>query len=109
LKELYVGNLPFRATGSDLQDLFAAYGEVVSARVVEERETGRSRGFGFVEMGSDRAAHAAIDGLHDREYGGRRLAVNEARPREARAGDGGGHGGRDRSGGRDLGGHGSRH
>jgi RNA recognition motif-containing protein len=114
LKKLYVGNLPFQATGSDLEALFAGYGEVVSTQVVEDRETGRSRGFGFVEMGSDREAEAAIDGLHDQEYGGRRLTVNEARPREARAGSGNGgsgygSGGRGRSGGYDRGGYGGRY
>jgi RNA recognition motif-containing protein len=100
LKKLYVGNLPFQATGSDLEALFAGFGEVVSAQVVEDRETGRSRGFGFVEMGSDRDALSAIDGLHDQDYSGRRLTVNEARPREARVGGGssgygGGRGGYD--------------
>jgi RNA recognition motif-containing protein len=86
--KLYVGNLPFQATGSDLEQLFANYGEVLSAQVIEDRETGRSRGFGFVEMGSDHEAQAAIDGLHDQQYGGRRLTVNEARAREARVGSG---------------------
>lgn len=104
MKKLYVGNLPFQATGSDLEELFAGYGEVISAQVVEDRETGRSRGFGFVEMGSEHEMHAAIDGLHDREYGGRRLTVNEAKPREARAGVGGGYGG-----GRNHGGYGGRY
>ncbi|WP_231749592.1 RNA recognition motif domain-containing protein [Tautonia plasticadhaerens] len=97
MKKIYVGNLPFQATGPDLEALFAGFGEVVSAQVVEDRETGRSRGFGFVEMGDAHAAKAAIDSLHDRKYGGRRLTVNEAKPREARVGggglgDGGGHG-----------------
>jgi RNA recognition motif-containing protein len=109
LKKLYVGNLPYQATGSDLEELFVGYGEVVSAQVVEDRETGRSRGFGFVEMGTDHEAHAAIDGLHDREYGGRRLTVNEARPREARAGSGGGYGGGRSHGSRDRGGYGGRY
>lgn len=89
MKKLYVGNLPFQATGSDLEALFAHYGEVLSAQVVEDRETGRSRGFGFVEMADAQEAQQAIDNLHDYEYGGRRLTVNEARPREARAGSGG--------------------
>jgi RNA recognition motif-containing protein len=101
LKKLYVGNLPYQATGSDLEELFAGYGEVVNAQVVEDRETGRSRGFGFVEMGSEHEMHAAIDGLHDREYGGRRLTVNEARPREVRGGNGGGYGGKRVRGGYD--------
>jgi RNA recognition motif-containing protein len=104
LKKLYVGNLPFQVDSSDLEQLFAEFGEVLSAMVIEDRETGRSRGFGFVEMGSPADAQAAIDGLHDREYQGRRLTVNEARPREARAGVGYGTtsgygGGRGRSGG----------
>ena len=94
MKKLYVGNLPFQATGSDLEALFANYGEVLSAQVVEDRETGRSRGFGFVEIDGAQEAQAAIDNLHDYEYGGRRLTVNEAKPREARAGSGsGGYGG----------------
>ncbi len=94
MKKLYVGNLPFQATGSDLEELFAGFGEVVSAQVVEDRETGRSRGFGFVEMDDAHAAQAAIESLHDHEYGGRRLTVNVAKPREARAGSGsGGYGG----------------
>ncbi len=92
LKKLYVGNLPFRVNSSDLEQLFSEFGAVQSALVVEDRETGRSRGFGFVEMGSAAEAQAAIDGLHDREYQGRRLTVNEARPREARV-SGGGYGG----------------
>lgn len=119
MKKLYVGNLPFQATGSDLEELFAGYGEVVSAQVVEDRETGRSRGFGFVEMGSDRDAQSAIDGLHDQDYSGRRLTVNEARPREARVGGGsgstgygggrGGYGGGSGSYGGGRGGYGGRY
>jgi RNA recognition motif-containing protein len=111
LKKLYVGNLPFQATGSDLEELFAEFGEVQSAQVIEDRETGRSRGFGFVEMASEHAAQAAIDELHDQEYGGRRLTVNEAKPREPRASSGYGGGGygsdRGRSG-YDRGGYGGR-
>lgn len=108
MKKLYVGNLSFQATSSDLDELFSEFGEVQSAQVVEDRETGRSRGFGFVEMTGEGDAQAAIDALHDQEFQGRRLTVNEARPREARAGgdhNGGrapqhyGGGGRDRSGG----------
>jgi len=118
LKNLYVGNLPFQVNGSDLEQLFSEFGAVQSAVVVEDRETGRSRGFGFVEMVSAAAAQAAIDGLHDREYQGRRLTVNEARPREARAGGGSGGGrprnsgyesGRGRSGGYDRGDSGGRY
>jgi RNA recognition motif-containing protein len=91
-KKLYVGNLSFSVTNADLEDLFAPFGEVRSAQVVEDRQTGRSRGFGFVEMTSDADALAAIDALHDQEHGGRRLTVNEAKPREDRGGrDGGGY------------------
>jgi RNA recognition motif-containing protein len=117
LKNLYVGNLSFQVNSSDLEQLFAEFGEVQSAQVVADRETGRSRGFGFVEMVSAADAQAAIDGLHDREYQGRRLTVNEARPRAARVGAGssdgasrgrsGGYGGRGRSGGYGGGGYGS--
>jgi RNA recognition motif-containing protein len=92
-KKLYVGNLSFSVTDADLEDLFAPFGEVRSAQVVVDRQTGRSRGFGFVEMGADSAAQAAIDALHDQEHGGRRLTVNEAKPREDRGGGGGGRGG----------------
>jgi RNA recognition motif-containing protein len=91
-KKLYVGNLSFSVTNADLEDLFAPFGEVRSAQVVEDRQTGRSRGFGFVEMTSDADALAAIDALHDQEHGGRRLTVNEAKPREDRGGGGGGGG-----------------
>ncbi len=101
--KLYVGNLSFQTSGSDLEQLFAEFGEVQSAQVVEDRETGRSRGFGFVEMGSAEAGQAAIDALNDQEFQGRRLTVNEAKPREPRSGGGGGGGygggGRGRSGG----------
>ena len=100
LKKLYVGNLSFQVSSSDLEQLFSEFGEIQSAQVVEDRETGRSRGFGFVEMDSATDAQAAIDGLHDREYQGRRLTVNEARPREARVGAGSSDGAsRGRSGG----------
>ena len=92
-KKLYVGNLTYSVNSSDLEQLFAQFGEVRSAQVIEDRETGRSKGFGFVEMGSDQEAQAAIDALHDREHNGRRLTVNEARPREPRGGGGGGYGG----------------
>ena len=85
-KKLYVGNLSFSVADADLEDLFAPFGEVRSAQVVVDRQTGRSRGFGFVEMGSDADAQAAIDALHDQEHGGRRLTVNEAKPREDRGG-----------------------
>ena len=97
-KKLYVGNLSYGVTSSDLQELFSQFGTVQSAQVIEDRETGRSKGFGFVEMDTEAEAQAAIDGLHDREHDGRRLTVNEAKPREDRGGGGGG-GGRGRGGG----------
>ena len=89
-KKLYVGNLTYRTNSSDLEQLFSQYGSVQSAEVISDRDTGRSKGFGFVEMSTDAEAKAAIDGLHDLEVDGRRLTVNEARPREPRAGGGGG-------------------
>jgi RNA recognition motif-containing protein len=92
-KKLYVGNLSFRTSSSDLDQLFSQYGSVISAQVLEDRETGRSRGFGFVEMNSDEEAAAAVESLHDREFQGRRLTVNEAKPREPRPGGGGFGGG----------------
>ena len=90
---LYVGNLSFQTTSDDLRDHFAQIGNVESAQVVEDRMTGRSRGFGFVEMTSPEEAAAAIDQLNGKEFGGRNLTVNEARPRADR-GPSGGHGGR---------------
>jgi RNA recognition motif-containing protein len=98
--KLYVGNLSYRVTSEDLQDYFAAAGPVESANVVFDRETGRSRGFGFVEMASDDAANAAIAQFNGQEYDGRNLVVNEARPREERGGNGGGRGGYGGGGGR---------
>jgi len=95
--KLYVGNLSFRVTSEDLQEYFGAAGAVDSANVVYDRETGRSRGFGFVEMADDDAANAAISQFNGQEYDGRSMVVNEARPREDR-GNGGG-GGRRGSGG----------
>jgi RNA recognition motif-containing protein len=95
--KLYVGNLSFRVTSEDLQEYFAAAGAVDSANVVYDRETGRSRGFGFVEMADEDAANAAIAQFNGQEYDGRNMVVNEARPREDR-GNGGG-GGRRGSGG----------
>jgi RNA recognition motif-containing protein len=91
-KKLYVGNLKYDVGSSDLEQLFSSFGEVQSAQVIQDRDTGRSKGFGFVEMGSDAEAQAAIEGLHDQELNGRRLTVNEAKPREPRTG-GGGYGG----------------
>jgi RNA recognition motif-containing protein len=85
-------------SASDLEQLFSQFGTVQSAQVIQDRETGRSKGFGFVEMDTEAQAQAAIDGLHDREHDGRRLTVNEARPREDRGGGGGGRGGGGRGG-----------
>jgi RNA recognition motif-containing protein len=90
-KKLYVGNLSYEATNADLEAMFAAHGSVQSAQVIMDRDTGRSKGFGFVEMGSDQEAQAAIAALSGKQVGGRSLTVNEAKPREDR---GGGHGGR---------------
>ena len=78
---LYVGNLPYSTTSNDLESLFAEYGEVVSAHVITDRDTGRSRGFGFVEMESSEAAESAISALNGEDHGGRALTVNVARPR----------------------------
>src|SRR6185295_10003900 len=98
-KKLYVGNLSYGVTSSELEQLFSQYGSVSSAEVIKDRETGRSKGFGFVEMGSDAEAQAAIQGLNEQDHQGRPLAVNEARPREDRGGGGGGGGGRGGRGG----------
>jgi cold-inducible RNA-binding protein len=106
-KKLYVGNLTYNVNESDLEALFAPFGTVQSAQVIVDRDTNRSKGFGFVEMNSDAEALAAIDGLNEREHDGRRLTVNEAKPREARSGGGGGGyggGGGGRSGGGGYGG-----
>ncbi len=119
--KLYVGNLPYTFRDSDLEQTFSQYGSVSSAKVMMERDTGRSKGFGFVEMGSDAEAQAAIQGVHGQNFGGRDLVVNEARPMEPRAprtggygggggggygggGGGGGYGGGGRSGGGGYGG-----
>jgi cold-inducible RNA-binding protein len=83
-KKLYVGNLSYNVSSSDLQQLFSQFGEVQSAQVITDRDTGRGKGFGFVEMGSESDANAAINGLNEHEHEGRRLTVNEAKPREAR-------------------------
>ena len=91
--KLYVGNLAFQTTSEELQELFAQAGTVQSASVVEDRDTGRSRGFGFVEMSSNEEAAAAIDQFNGKEVNGRALKVNEAKPRENRSGGGGGRGG----------------
>lgn len=90
-KRLYVGNLPYGVTNSELEQVFAAFGSVESAQVVTDRETGRSKGFAFVEMATDDQAQAAIKGLDGKDLSGRPLTVNEARPREDRpSGRGGG-------------------
>ena len=90
--KLYVGNLAYSMTDSDLQNLFEQYGAVQSAQVIMDRDTGRSKGFGFVEMGTTEEGQAAIQALNDQEVNGRKLTVNEARPREERGGGGGGRG-----------------
>ena len=91
-KKLYVGNLSYGVTNVNLEELFAPFGAVRSAQVIQDRDTGRSKGFGFVEMDNDNAAREAIAGLHDKEHDGRPLTVNEAKPREDRGGGGGGGG-----------------
>jgi cold-inducible RNA-binding protein len=93
-KKLFVGNLAFSTTGADLEALFAAAGTVESASVVTDRESGRSRGFGFVEMSNSNEATKAIQDLNGRDVGGRQINVSEAKQREARSGGGGGGGGR---------------
>ena len=104
--KLYVGNLPYSVRDNDLQQQFGEYGNVTSAKVMMERDTGRSKGFGFVEMGSDAEAQAAIEGLHGKDMGGRALVVNEARPMEPRPPRSGGFGGGGYGGGRREGGFG---
>jgi RNA recognition motif-containing protein len=101
--KIYVGGLPYSATEQQLSDLFAAHGAVASARIITDKFTGQSRGFGFVEMSSDSEAQAAITALNGSEMGGRTLTVNEARPQEPRTG-GGGRGGFGGGGGRSGGG-----
>ena len=100
-KKLYVGNLAYSVTDGTLEQMFAAHGSVQSAQVIMDRDTGRSKGFGFVEMGSDQEAQAAITALNGQQVDGRNLTVNEAKPREdrgsrGRGGYGGGGGRRDR-------------
>ncbi|WP_431274699.1 RNA recognition motif domain-containing protein [Variovorax ureilyticus] len=117
--KLYVGNLPYSVRDGDLEQAFGQFGAVTSAKVMMERDTGRSKGFGFVEMGSDAEAQAAINGMNGQPLGGRSVVVNEARPMEARpprsggygggggggyGGGGGGYGGGGRSGGGGYGG-----
>ncbi len=106
--KLYVGNLSFRTTGDDLREAFSQAGTVESASIIEDRETGRSRGFGFVEMSTPEEAAAAIEQFNGKDLGGRNLTVNEAKPRENRGGGGGGGGGRGGYGGGGGGGGGDR-
>jgi cold-inducible RNA-binding protein len=96
--KLYVGNLSFKTTSEDLQKMFEQAGEVESAKVIEDRETGRSRGFGFVEMADREGGENAIEQFHGKDYQGRALTVNEARPRDERGGGGYGGGGGSRGG-----------
>jgi cold-inducible RNA-binding protein len=91
--KLYVGNLPFSTDDSQLRAMFEPHGEVVSASIVMDRDTGRPRGFGFVEMSDDGQGRAAIEAMNGQSVDGRSIVVNEARPREARSGGGGGRGG----------------
>ena len=111
--KLYVGNLPYSYRDSDMEQAFSQYGTVSSAKVMMERDTGRSKGFGFVEMSSEAEARAAIEGMNGQQIGGRGLVVNEARPMEPRAprsggfGGGGGYGGGSSGGGGGYGGGGS--
>ena len=97
-KKLYCGNLSYNVSSSDLDQLFSQFGTVTSAEVIQDRDSGRSKGFGFVEMQSDQEAQAAISGLNGKEHDGRTLTVNEAKPREQGGGGRGGRGGH--SGGR---------
>jgi cold-inducible RNA-binding protein len=92
-KKLYVGNLTYEVTDSDLEKMFAPHGTVLSAQVIMDRDTARSKGFGFVEMQTDQQAQAAIAALNGKESGGRTLTVNEAKPREGGPGGSGGRGG----------------
>ena len=97
--KIYVGGLPYDTDESQLSQIFASYGEVASAKIITDRETGRSKGFGFVEMSDDAAAKRAIEELQGAELGGRSITVNEARPSEPRTGGGGYGGGRSGGGG----------
>jgi RNA recognition motif-containing protein len=92
-RKLYVGNLPYSVTESALTDKFAESGTVESCKLITDRDTGQSKGFGFVEMGTDSEAHAAIDALNGQDYDGRPMKVNEAKPQEKKSGGRGGYGG----------------
>ena len=95
-RKLYVGNLPYSATEQELSDKFSASGTVESANLITDRDTGRSKGFGFIEMATDAEAQAAIESLNGTDYDGRPMKVNEAKPQEKRSGGGGGYGGGNR-------------
>ncbi|OGR63912.1 MAG: RNA-binding protein [Elusimicrobia bacterium GWB2_63_22] len=99
-KRIYVGGLPFKTTEEEMNTLFATYGQVTSAKLITDRDSGQSRGFGFVEMANDAEAVTAMEKLNGSDFGGRKLTINEARPMEARStgGDRGGRGGGDRGG-----------
>jgi len=105
-RKLYVGNLSYDVDSSALQELFSAHGTVDSAQIITDRDTGRSKGFGFVEMSSDAEAQAAIAALNGQDHSGRALTVNEAKPKEDRGGGGGGRGGYGGGGGGGRGGYG---
>src|SRR3954464_14744344 len=107
-RKIYVGNLSYNVTSSDLEQLFTAHGQVQSAEVIQDRATGRSKGFGFVEMASDDEATAAINALNGAEHDGRNLTVNEAKPKENKPRSGGGYGGGGGGGGYGGGGGGGR-
>ncbi len=111
MKNLFVGNLPFTATEDELRGMFSAFGEVQQVRIMTDRDTGRSRGFAFVEIADDEAAAKAIADLNGKDFGGRQLTINEARPKPERkggfgSGGGGGFGGKRRGGGGGGGGRG---
>ena len=115
-KKIYVGNLSYEVDSSALQEMFSAHGTVESAEIIQDRDTGRSKGFGFVQMATDTEATAAIGALNGQEHGGRALTVNEAKPKENRprtggfgGGGGGGGGGRSSGGGGGGGGRGNRY
>ena len=92
-KKLYVGNLSYDVDSSQLEEMFTGHGTVTSAQIITDRDTGQSKGFGFVEMGNDSEAQAAIAAMNGQDHGGRALTVNEAKPKENRSGGGGGGGG----------------
>ncbi len=98
-KKLYIGNLSYSVTSDSLSDLFAQHGTVESARIITDRDTGRSKGFAFIEMSSDQEAEGCINELNGREFEGRQMNVSEAKPQEPRSGGGGGRGGFNRGGG----------